>query len=90
MGELLPGNLSLTDDDLKQKPKHYRVSSVIEWLQGFAVYVAVLSRNQPSRIPDLMGYQLLILEAYSKFRKNCWLGYDRRFRQWAASHPRTC
>ena len=52
------------------------------------MYVAVLSRNQPSCVPDLMGYQLLILEAYSEFRNDCWLGYDRRFRQWAASHPR--
>ena len=36
-----------------------------------------------------MGYQLLILEAYHEFKNDCWLGYDRRFRQWAASHPRT-
>ena len=89
MGELLPGNLSLTDDELKQKPKHCRVSSITEWLQGFAIYVAVLSRNQPAHIPDLMGYQLLIPEAYHEFKNDCWLGYDRRFRQWAASHPRT-
>ena len=89
MGELLPGNLSLTEEEPKQKSKHYRVSRITEWLQGFAVYVAVLSHNQPARIPDLMGYQLLILEAYHKFKDACWLGYDRRFRQWAASHPRT-
>ena len=87
MGELLPGNLTLIDDELKQKPKHYRVSSITEWLQGFTVYVAVLSSNQPARIPDLMGYQLLILEAYNKFRNDCWLGYDRWFRQWAAFLP---
>ena len=41
------------------------------------------------RIPDLMGYQLLILEAYNEFRNDCWLGYDRRFRQWVATYPRT-
>ena len=52
-------------------------------------YVAVICNNQPARVPDLMGYQLLILEAYHEFRNDCWLGYDRRFRQWAASHPRT-
>ena len=46
MGELLPGNLTLIDDELKQKPKHYRVYSITEWLQGFAVYVTVLYVSQ--------------------------------------------
>ena len=89
MGELLPGNLTLIDEEQKQKSKHFRVSNITEWLQGFAVYVEVISNNQPARVPDLMGYQLLILEAYHEFRNDCWLGSDRRFRQWAASHPRT-
>ena len=56
MGELLPGNLSFAGDEPKQKPKHYRVSNITEWLQGFAVYVAVLSCNQPVRVPDLMAW----------------------------------
>ena len=89
IGELLPATLSLTDDEQKQRSKHRRMFSIIEWLQGFAVYVAVLSRTQPSRIPDLMGYQTLILEAYNEFRNDCWLGHDRQFRQWVASHPGT-
>ena len=71
MGELLPSHLILTDDELKQTSKHYRVSGLTEWLQGFAVYVAVSSRNQPYRIPDLIWYKLLILEAYGEFRNNC-------------------
>lgn len=37
-----------------------------------------------------MGYHLLILEAYSEFKNDCWLGYDRRFRQWTTIHPGTC
>lgn len=31
MGELLPGNLSLTDDEQKHKSKYYRVSNITEW-----------------------------------------------------------
>ena len=71
--DFLAGNLSLSDNDSKQKSKHRRVSGITEWLQGFAVYVAVLSRKQPHRIPDLMRYQLIILEAYSVFRNDCML-----------------
>ena len=32
MGEILPSHLILTDDELEQKPKHYKVSSLTEWL----------------------------------------------------------
>ena len=32
-----------------------------------------------------MGYQILILEASNEYRNDCWLGYNRRFRQQAAS-----
>ena len=72
MGELLSANLSLTDEELKQKPKHHRVFSITEWFHGLAVYVAVLSCTQPSCMPDQMGYQPL-----SEFRNAFWLGYDR-------------
>ena len=89
LGDLLAGNLSHSQEDPKQKSRHHRVSNVTEWLQGFAAYVAVLSKKQPHRIPDLMGYQLIILEAYAEFRNDGWLAYDRRFRQWAASHHKT-
>jgi len=53
------------------------------------VYVAVLSKKQPHCIPDLLGYQLIILEAYTEFRNDGWLAYDRRFRQWVASCQKT-
>ena len=34
-----------------------------------------------------MVYQSLIIEAYLEYKSNCWIGYDRRFRQQAASQP---
>ena len=88
MAELLPERLGVlgTDDDAKQKPKK-RSLSILEWLQCYAVYVAVISKKQPERIPDLMGYQSLVIEAYMEYKNDCWIGYDRRFRQQAASQP---
>ena len=51
----------------------------MEWLQSFAVHVSVIARKQPQRVPDLMGYQVLILEASSEYKNDCWTAYDRRF-----------
>ena len=63
------------------------ITNILEWLQAFAVYVSVIARKQPQHVPDLMGYQILMLEASNEYQGNFWLAYDRRFRQLAASLP---
>ena len=45
--------------------------------------------EDPARIPDLLGYQVLIVEARMEYEGNGWLGYDRRFRLMAAAVPGT-
>ena len=44
------------------------------------IYTAVLSKSQPHRVANLLGYQTLILQAYMEFNGDSWLGYDRTFR----------
>ena len=78
MGDLVPHRLGL-EEITKSKQKRQAISSISEWLQAFAVYVAVISKKQPDRVPDLMGYQVLMLEASSEYKNDCWLAYDRRF-----------
>ena len=85
-GDLVPHCLGL-EDITRSKQKRQAISSISEWLQAFAVYVAVICKKQPDRFPDLMGYQVLMLEASNEYKNNCWLAYDRRFCQQAASDP---
>ena len=89
LSDLLPEHLGHTepDEDPKSKSKHRPVTSITQWLQCFAVYTAVISKKQPHRVMDLMGYQILIIEAYHEYRNDSWLNYDRRFRLRAASQP---
>ena len=42
-----------------------------EWLQAFAVYISVIAKTQPHRISDLVGYQILILEASNECHNVC-------------------
>ena len=86
MGDLLPSRLGL-DDAAKSTQKHCLITNIMEWLQSFAVYVSVIARKQPQHVPDLMGYQVLILEASSEYKNDCWMAYDRCFRQEATSQP---
>ena len=75
------------DEESKTRTKKPSVTNILEWLQCFAVYVAVRGQKQPDRIRDFMGYQALIIDAYMEYKSDCWMGYDRRFRQIAASQP---
>ena len=95
MAELSPDKLGLTkstlnDDQAKSsKPRRRTVTSILEWTQCFATYMAVICRKQPERMPDMLGYLILIIEANMEYEGEAWLGYDRRFRQRAASDPST-
>ena len=94
MAELLPDrigsiNPSSTDESAKQKVRWRPVTSIIEWVQCFNVYLSMICRTYPERIPDLLTYQMLIIEASMVYEGNAWLGYDRRFRQAAAANPGT-
>lgn len=35
---------------------------MVEWLQCFSIYMAVIARKQPEHIPNLLGYQNLIID----------------------------
>ena len=49
--------------------------------------MSVIAKTQPYLVPDLMGYQILIIEVGTEYRNNSWLAYDRCFRQQVAAHP---
>ena len=50
----------------KQLPK---VSDIVEWVQCFGVYMAIVSRSKPKCVADLIGY----------CRKGRWTIYDHHF-----------
>jgi len=72
MGDLVRTHLGFADT-AGTKSKLRSVSNISEWLQAFAIYVSIIARKQPERIPDLMGYQILILEASNEYQNNGWL-----------------
>ena len=37
----------ISDDQQKPKPKPKHISTILEWLQGFTMYIAVIIGSQP-------------------------------------------
>ena len=88
MIELLPERLAMSSvDDRLSKPKRRSIQNILEWVQCFGLYIAIISRKEPARVPDLLGYQALIIDASREYLGEGWMGYDRHFWQRAAATP---
>lgn len=78
LAELLPERLSSyweNDDQNKStKSKHKTVTSILEWMQCFGIYIAIISRKEPHRVVDLLAYQHLVIQAHQEYKGDCWLG----------------
>ena len=61
MTELLPKRLAvhtLNDNYTRaSKPKIKPVTNILDWVQVFGLYVAIISQKQPQRVPDLIACQ---------------------------------
>ena len=92
MAELLPDRLGIRagcadKDEKKPKLKKRRVTGILEWVQCYCIYTAVVLAKFPERNLDMLGYMALIVEACMEYEGDSWLGYDRRFRQMVAATP---
>ena len=89
MSELLPDRLGCSKTSISEdkgwgtKSKKRAVVNILEWIQCFSIYIAIIS---PERIPDLLGYQTLIIDASIQYDGDDRIGYDQRFRLSAAAN----
>ena len=75
--KLLPEWLgtACAEDDAKLKPKKHSIS-ILEWFHCWVVYVAMVAKEQPECIANLMGYQSLVIEGYKEHKNYYCIGYD--------------
>ena len=82
MAELLPSYLDsahFNTDDQRTRKRLPVVSHIIDWVQCFAIYKAIISRQKPKRVANLLGYQSLVIGASQDCHEGQWVTYDRRF-----------
>ena len=91
MSELLPDLLrraALPEEIGKSfKSRPHSVGNILEWVRCFGSYIAVISRSQPHRVADLLGYQNLVITSHLDFPDFRWEEYDREFRLEASVSP---
>ena len=99
LGELLPEHLHLASSGTStsssvvillessyntHRRKQRQITDIATWVQIFSSYMLVLATKHPEALPELISYQLLIVQHGQKFRYPSWLRYDIDFRTWAA------
>ena len=85
MAELHPSYLDSAELNTGNQPTggHKRlpeISNIVDWVQCFGIYMAIVSRSKPERIADLIGFQSIIIGASQLGNNDGWILYDRRFR----------
>ena len=68
------------DSTSSPKQKHYGVANIIEWVQCFGIYTAIISKKEPDWTADLIGYQQMIIDSSQNCCEGDWLNYDQHFR----------
>ena len=89
MSDLLCDHLGSmrSEEQRLSNTKRRTITNILEWIKCFCIYMAVVSRRNHQKIPEMLAYLTLIIEAHMEYAGDAWLGYDRRFRQRAAADP---
>jgi len=85
MAELSPNYLDSAEFNVGsqiQLRKHIpEITNIMEWVQCFGIYVAIISYAKPKCVADLIGYQSIIIGASQIDREGKWVTYDQHFSQ---------
>ena len=70
----------------KARGKSEKIDTIEMWVRCFNAFVAVMAKQHPGRVIDLLAYSSLIVKASQDFEQNTpWLSYDQHFRKHAAA-----
>lgn len=67
------------------KPKKCNIESITEWVKAFAIYTAAMGKKFPEAVPEMLAYQLVIVNASEQYDGIYWRCYDTHYRVNAAA-----
>ena len=73
----------LLSQEKAKKQKH--INRINEWVIRFNTYISVIALREPQRVPDLLAYSSLVVQASRDYAGTPWRAYDIHFRKQAAA-----
>ncbi len=55
------------------------IPDLATWTQCFGLFMAVVARKRPDKVPELMAYLGIIAKASQKYKWPAWIIYDQNF-----------
>ena len=83
LGASEPTLYDLLSQEKAKKQKH--INRIDEWVICFNTYISVVALREPQRVPDLLAYSLLVVQASRDYAGTPWRAYDTHFRKQAAA-----
>lgn len=83
LGASEPTLYDLLSQEKAKKQKH--INNIDEWVICFNTYISVVALREPQRVPDLLAYSSLIVQASRDYAGTPWQAYDTHFRKQAAA-----
>ena len=68
-----------------QRKKKRQIPDIATWIQVYSIYFLAMASHFKEMVPELIAYQLCIVQHSKRFEYPSWLHYDVEFRQWAAA-----
>ena len=92
LGDLLPEALEwaferMCEDKKEEGKKRFPISSIVDWTLSFATFMAMTVHFAPHRAAPLATYMAIVARLAREVPGECWLRYDRMFRQAVAVNP---
>ena len=69
----------------RRSARHGPVTDILVWVDCYASLVSVLSVEYPTKTPEFMAYQKIIVYASKSFTGDGWVTYDTCYRRKAAA-----
>ena len=83
LGASEPTLYDLLSQEKAKKQKH--INRIDEWVICFNTYISVVALREPQRVPDLLAYSSLVVQASRDYAGTPWRAYDTHFRKQAAA-----
>lgn len=83
--DVAPARFSLFPGCEVVRQKKRQITSIADWVQAFAVYMAAIVSEHPSATLELLAYMLTIIKASQQYDGLYWRSYDTNYRITAAA-----
>ena len=61
------------------KPEKHNIEAITEWVKAFAIYTVAMGKKCLETVPEMLAYQLVIVNASKQYNGIHWRSYETHY-----------